>query len=57
MVQASDLVKLGADHTFRLGLEFRDNEATAPGFLQGTVGYDVYAASLMWNWQIAPNCR
>jgi iron complex outermembrane receptor protein len=55
VVQASDLVKLGADHTMRLGHEFRDNEATAPGFIQGTVGYDVYAASLMWNWQIAPD--
>jgi iron complex outermembrane receptor protein len=55
VVQASDLVKLGADHTLRLGMEFRDNEATAPGFIHGTVGYDVYAASLMWNWQIASN--
>jgi iron complex outermembrane receptor protein len=55
VIQASDLVKLGADHTLRFGLEFRDNEATAPGFIQGTVGYDVYAASLMWNWQITPD--
>jgi len=55
VVQASDLAKLGADHTLRLGLEYRDDEATAPGFAHGTIGYDVYAASLMWNWQIAPN--
>jgi outer membrane receptor for ferrienterochelin and colicins len=55
VVQASDLVKLGADQTVRLGLEYRNDEATAPGFAQGSVGYDVYAASLMWNWQIAPN--
>lgn len=54
VVQASDLLKLGADHTLRLGLEYRDNVATAPGFFQGSIGYDVYAASLMWNWQINP---
>jgi outer membrane receptor for ferrienterochelin and colicins len=55
VVQASDLVKFGADHTVRLGLEYRNNSATSPGFLQGTIGYDVYAASLMWNWQITPD--
>jgi outer membrane receptor for ferrienterochelin and colicins len=55
VVQASDLVKLGADHTLRLALEYRNNAATSPGFIQGTIGYDVYAASLMWNWQITPD--
>ncbi len=55
VVQASDLVKPAANHTLRLGMEFRDNEATAPGFFQGTIGYDVWSASLMWNWQIAPD--
>jgi outer membrane receptor for ferrienterochelin and colicins len=55
VVQASDLMKLGADHTIRLGLEYRNNAVTAPGFVQGTVGYDDYAASAMWNWQITPS--
>jgi iron complex outermembrane receptor protein len=55
VVQASDLVKLGTDHTLRLGLEYRNNSATAPGFVQGTIAYNVYAASLMWNWQIMPD--
>jgi outer membrane receptor for ferrienterochelin and colicins len=55
VLQASDLVKLGADHTLRFGIEYRDNEATAPGFFQGTVGYNVFAASVMWNWQITQN--
>jgi len=54
VVQASDLMKLNADHTIRLGLEYRNNAATSPGFLQGTVGYEDYAASAMWNWQITP---
>jgi iron complex outermembrane receptor protein len=55
VVQASDLVKLGTDNTVRLGLEYRNNSVTAPGFLQGTAGYDVYSASAMWNWQIVPS--
>jgi outer membrane receptor for ferrienterochelin and colicins len=55
VVQASDLMKLGDDHTVRLGLEYRNNAVTAPGFIQGTVGYQDYAASAMWNWQITPS--
>ena len=55
VVQASDLLKLGTDHTVRLGLEYRNNAATSPGFLQGTIGYEDYAASAMWNWQILPS--
>jgi iron complex outermembrane receptor protein len=55
VVQASDLMKLGTDNTVRLGLEYRNNTATAPGFVQGTIGYDDYAASAMWNWQILPS--
>ncbi len=55
VVQASDLVKLNADHTLRFGLEYRNNTATSPGLFQGRIGYEVYAASLMWNWQITPD--
>jgi outer membrane receptor for ferrienterochelin and colicins len=54
VVQASDLIKVGADHTLRVGLEYRNNADTAPGSFQGTIGYEVYAASLMWDWAIAP---
>jgi outer membrane receptor for ferrienterochelin and colicins len=54
VVQASDLVKLGTDHTVRVGLEYRNNAIRAPGFVRGTIGYEVYAASLMWDWAIAP---
>jgi iron complex outermembrane receptor protein len=54
VVQASDLVKLGLDHTLRVGLEYRNNNGTAPGFFHGTIGYSVYAASVMWNWTITP---
>jgi outer membrane receptor for ferrienterochelin and colicins len=55
VVQASDMVKLNADHTLRFGFEYRNNIATAPGLFQGSIGYEVYAASLMWNWQITPD--
>jgi outer membrane receptor for ferrienterochelin and colicins len=54
VVQASDLVKLGTDHALRLGLEYRNNANTSPKFFQGKVGYQVFAASLMWDWAITP---
>lgn len=54
VVQASDLLKLDATQTVRIGFEYRNNSATAPGFLQGTIGYNVFAADAMWNWQITP---
>ena len=54
VVQASDLVKLNADHTIRIGLDFRDNSATSDAVLAGKVGYEVYSASTMWDWQITP---
>ncbi len=54
VVQANDLVKLGTDNAVRIGLEYRNNSLTAPGYVDGTIGYDAYAASLMWDWQITP---
>ena len=53
VIQASDLLKIGTDHTVRVGLEYRDNAATASGFGGRLADID-YAASLMWDWQIAP---
>ena len=55
VVQASDLVKLGASQTVRLGFDYRNNAATSSDVLAGKVGYDVTSASLMWNWQITPS--
>ena len=54
VVQASDLFKLGVDHTVRLGLEYRNNRGGGSAFAGETVGFDVYAASAMWNWQVTP---
>lgn len=53
VLQANDLFKVGDDHTFRFGLEYRDNFNSGPNF-GGKIGYHVYAASAMWSWQINP---
>lgn len=54
VVQASDLLKLGADHTVRIGLDYRNNLASSSSVLAGRIGYDVYSGSIMWDWQISP---
>ncbi len=54
VVEASDLVKLGTDHTIRIGLDYRNNAATSDAVIAGKVGYQVYSASTMWDWQITP---
>ncbi|TAL04368.1 MAG: TonB-dependent receptor [Rhodospirillaceae bacterium] len=54
VVQANDLFKIGSDHTIRLGVEYRDNAEFSGVLLQGTVGYNIYAASGMWNWNVSP---
>ena len=55
VVQASDVVKLGTDHTVRVGLDYRNNRAESSRVLAGKVGYDVVSASAMWDWQITPS--
>jgi iron complex outermembrane receptor protein len=52
VVQANDLFKPGSDHTLRLGLEYRYNDAS--GLTLGRAQYAVYSADGMWNWQLAP---
>jgi len=51
-LQARDLLKLGTDHVVRINLEWKDNSAYSRSFFHGTAGYNDYAASLMWNWQV-----
>jgi outer membrane receptor for ferrienterochelin and colicins len=53
VLRATDLLDVGADHTLRFGLEYRDN-FTSGKFFGGKIGYNVYAASAMWTWQISP---
>ena len=54
VVQLSDLFKLGVSHTFREAIEFRHNVLTSNATAGGTVGYDILADSVMWDWQISP---
>ena len=55
VLQASNVVKLGASHTVRVGLDYRNNTAVSSRVLAGRVGYDVFSASTMWDWQITPS--
>lgn len=54
VVQASDLVKLGRDHTLRVAAEYRDNSISSLESFRGRLGYHIVAGSLMWDWQILP---
>ncbi|OYQ37925.1 hypothetical protein CHU95_00190 [Niveispirillum lacus] len=56
VVQMSDLIQIGTDHTVKITGEFRHNEMDQ--FLSegtGSIGYDVWAASGMWDWKVTPN--
>lgn len=48
------LLKLGATHTLRTSLDYRNNSDSADRAIGGTIAYDDYAASIMWDWQISP---
>ena len=53
--EASDLMKLGTGHSVRLGLEFRRNADASGSLILGRISNDIYAASLMWDWQMTPS--
>ncbi len=55
VAKASDLLKLDADNTIRLGLEYRNNAAASQTIFNGTIGYQVYSANAMWDWQVLPS--
>jgi iron complex outermembrane receptor protein len=54
VVEASDLAKIGANHTVRLGLEYRRNADDSGTIAMGSISNDIYSASLMWDWQVSP---
>jgi iron complex outermembrane receptor protein len=54
VVQAEDVFKLGANHTFRAALEYRRESTNTSPITGGDVFYDVKSASGMWNWQFSP---
>jgi iron complex outermembrane receptor protein len=55
MLEASDLVKFGPDHTVRFGLELRQIGDNSGDLARGTISNTIYSASLMWDWQMAPS--
>ena len=56
VAQANDILKVNEDNTIRFGLEYRNNAMvdTSDLFIGHEIGYQVYSASGMWNWQITP---
>lgn len=54
VVQMSDLIKLGSNHTLRVAGEYRDNSMASLETFDGRLGYKIAAGSLMWDWQILP---
>ncbi len=52
-VKVQDLFKLGAKHTFRLGLESRHNELNTAPTGGAKISYDVTSASAMWAWAVS----
>ena len=53
VLEGSDTLRLNENNTIRVGLEYRNN-SVASAVTAGTIGYAVYAASGMWDWQITP---
>lgn len=54
VVQLSDLLKLGSDHTVRITADYRDNSVSSARSFSGRLSYTIIAASLMWDWRIMP---
>ncbi|MBU2135764.1 MAG: TonB-dependent receptor [Alphaproteobacteria bacterium] len=53
VVSLQNLFKVGAQHTFRVGVEQRNNEMPTAPVRGATISYDVASVSGMWNWQIS----
>jgi len=53
VASVQDLFKVGAAHTFRLGVEFRHNKMNTTPAPGGEVSYTVWAPSAMWNWNVS----
>jgi len=49
VLQGSDDLILDPDNSLRVHGEYRSDQLTQPG---GSISYDIYAGSLMWNWRI-----
>ena len=54
VVSLEDLFKIGAAHTVRVGLEYRDNQLAPASYAGAKISYKVLAPSVMWNWVVNP---
>jgi len=54
VIQAEDVFKLGANHTFRAALEYRHESTNTSPITGAAIFYDVTSASGMWNWRLSP---
>ncbi|MBP8246076.1 MAG: TonB-dependent receptor [Phenylobacterium sp.] len=54
VVSVEDLFKIGAAHTVRVGLEYRDNQLDTASYSGAKISYKVLAPSVMWNWAVNP---
>jgi outer membrane receptor for ferrienterochelin and colicins len=52
-LEANDLFKVANAHAIRAAVEYRDSRVFGHPF-NGVLGYQDYAASLTWNWQVNP---
>ncbi|MDR3438633.1 TonB-dependent receptor domain-containing protein [Telmatospirillum sp.] len=55
VAQISDLFKLGPADSFRVGLDGRHDQVSAPGTTGGFLTSDMAAPSLMWEHRFSPN--
>jgi outer membrane receptor for ferrienterochelin and colicins len=58
VAQVSNLFKVGADHTFRLSAEYRENSIESVGNVTlepSTMSYQVASLGAMWDWAITPS--
>jgi len=54
VVQVDEVFQTGPSHTLRVAAEYRHNSENTTPFAGGTVYYDDFAGSGMWDWKIAP---
>lgn len=54
VVNVSDLFKIGADDSFRVGVEFRHDSLNLSNFTGATLAGDLFAGSWMWEHTFSP---
>lgn len=53
VISVQDLFKVGANHTFRIGGEYRKNQVNTAPITGAKLSYEVLAVSGMWNWAVS----